>query len=394
MTGACALSAHAQKQLKYVPQAMKSVKAVPYVVNPRISPAVRTGFAMPVVRPQAVPTVRPNIAPVTSPNVSAAVERQVAKKAEVQERIARLESNLSLLEEYARTHGNRLPLSRAGTAESKLRAQVIGDIVVLKKGQLLPEGHSLFRRYNQLLEAEQALQPTPQDRIERLETNLNKLEEYARTHDNRLPLSRAGTAESTLRDQVIGDIVVLKRGQVLPEGHPLFQRYNQLLEIDKQQCEKEAQQRKILYDEQRQQKQLARKEQERQGKLVRAEQREQEKLAREEQERQEKLVRAEQREHEKLAREEQQQQEEQFIRELRAQEQATEERAWQEVLLQDQAWKAQAEETLADPAENADKAATLVEQQFFTPTDVTDDYINQLLRFYNKLDPMGTGTIQ
>ena len=95
-----------------------------------------------------------------------------------------------------------------------------------------------------------------------------------------------------------------------------------------------------------------------------------------------------------MAREEQQLQEEQFILELRAQEQAAEQRAWEQVLLQDAAWKAQPEE-MADPTENAKAAARLVEEQIAFPGTVpTDDYIDQLLQFYNKLDPYGTGTIQ
>ena len=63
LSGACALSAHAQKQLKYVPQALKGTKTIPYVVNPKLPPTVRANFAMPVVRP----------------NISTVVERQVVQ---------------------------------------------------------------------------------------------------------------------------------------------------------------------------------------------------------------------------------------------------------------------------------------------------------------------------
>lgn len=202
------------------------------------------------------------------------------------------------------------------------------------------------------------------------------------------------TEEANVRKQVIEDISVLKREQILPKDHPLFQRYNQLIEVSEQQLKAEKQQQKLRYEEQRQKAILARAEQQEQEKLARAQQREQEKLAREEQEQQEKLARAQQREQDKLAREERQRQEEQFFRELRAQELAAEQRAWRQVLLQDKAWQAQPEETLAAPVENAEKAATLVEQQLTTPQTITDDYIDQLLQFYNKLDPTGTGIIQ
>ena len=48
---ASAGSAFAQKQLKYVPQAIKAKPTIPYVLHPQLPPAVRTKFAMPVIRP-------------------------------------------------------------------------------------------------------------------------------------------------------------------------------------------------------------------------------------------------------------------------------------------------------------------------------------------------------
>ena len=356
ITGACALSAHAQKQLRYLPQAVKAVPRVPYAVSPRLSPVVRAQFAMPTVRPQAVLSVHPN--------VSAAVERAVAAKVTVQERLARLEKNLKALEEYARTHDNKLPPAHIDTEDSNLRLQVIKDINSLKRTAF--GNHPLFQRYKQLVAAE-SMQPTVQERLARLEQNLNQLEEYAHAHDNKLPQTYSGS----LRQQVLNDIAFLKGRNHLAPDFPLFERYNQLLEKHNQQIAKE---QENVRTEQR--------ERRRQDALVRAEQ-----------EQQVALARAEQREQDKLAREEQQQREEQLIQELRAQEQAAEQRAWEQVLLQDATWKAQPEE-MADPAENAKAAARLVEEQIVTPQTITDDYINQLLQFYNKLDPMGTGTIQ
>lgn len=52
------------------------------------------------------------------------------------------------------------------------------------------------------------------------------------------------------------------------------------------------------------------------------------------------------------------------------------------------------DQTQADPVLNASKAAALVEEQVASPETVTEDYINYLLRFYNHLDPFGTGNIQ
>ncbi len=91
----------------------------------------------------------------------------------------------------------------------------------------------------------------------------------------------------------------------------------------------------------------------------------------------------------------QQELDEQFMQQLSDQEQAAQERAWKQVLLQDKAWKAQPEDIVPDPAKNAEKAAALGEKQITFPgTVTTDDYVEQLLNFYNKLDPLGTGTIQ
>lgn len=360
LVGACTLSAHAQK-LRYVPEVMKGAKAVPYVVKPKLPTTVRTGFAMPVVRPQVVVAVRPNV----SAQIAPAVERAVATKVTVQERLARLERNLNALEEYARTHDNKLPPAHIDTEDSNLRLQVIKDINSLKRTAF--GNHPLFQRYKQLVAAE-SMQPTVQERLARLEQNLNQLEEYAHAHDNKLPQTYSGS----LRQQVLNDIAFLKGRNHLAPDFPLFERYNQLLEKHNQQIAKE---QENVRAEQREQK--------RQDALVRAEQ-----------ERQVALARAEQREQERQANAQQQLREEQFIQELRAQEQAAEERAWKEVLLQDKAWKAQPKE-IANPVKNAEKAAKLGEKQIAFPGNVTtDDYVEQLLNFYNKLDPLGTGTIQ
>ena len=225
ITGACALSAHAQK-LRYVPQALKGAKAVPYAKI-----IVQGKVVMPLAQPQ----------------VAAILERQVVAKV------------------------------------------------------------------------------TREERISRLKTNLRQLEEYVRTHDNKLPPLCMSNFKESLLGQIYQDIIPLPYNGVT---EPLAKRYNQLANLANIQISEE---KHIL--------------------------------------------------------------EKQILRELRAQEQEAEKRAWRQVRLQDAAWKAQPEE-MADPVENAEKAATLVEQQLTTPQTITDDYINQLLNFYNKLDPYGTGTIQ
>ena len=64
---ASAGTAFAQKQLKYVPKALKAAPKIkiPYAVNPQLPPAARANFAMPLVRP----------------NVSAQMDRVVTQKA-------------------------------------------------------------------------------------------------------------------------------------------------------------------------------------------------------------------------------------------------------------------------------------------------------------------------
>ena len=72
----------AQKQLKYVPQAIKGTKTIPYVVNPKLPSAVRTHFAMPTVRP-AVPQASPTVAPAVERAVTAQVAAQTAPRVPV-----------------------------------------------------------------------------------------------------------------------------------------------------------------------------------------------------------------------------------------------------------------------------------------------------------------------
>ena len=217
ITGACAAGAYAQK-FKYVPQTVKGTKSVPYVVNPKLSPALRTNLAVSVVRPQAIVSVAP------------AVERRVVARLTAQQRMVRLQANLNQLEEFARTHHHQLPQTTDGTAMGDLRRNILTDIIFLKRYHVLEQPHPLFQRYDQLLKLNQ-MQVSQQERIERLQANLEQLEEYARTHDNQLPKTTTGTAMGDLRRQIVNDIVFLKKYNVLEKQHPLFQRYDRLVEL-------------------------------------------------------------------------------------------------------------------------------------------------------------------
>ena len=352
----CSPAAFAQtaKGLKYVPQSVKGAKSVPYVVSPKVSPAVRMNLAVPVVRPNvAAPAVRPNVAAQIAP----AVERAVVAKLTVQDRLARLGRNLNALEEYARTHHNRLPQMYQGMEGFDLREQVIRDITSLKREGV--RNHRLFKQYNQLIEANK-FQPTLDERTKRLDNNLKLLEEYARTHNNRLP-----DFYSELMRQVRKDIASLTLRRLFK--HPLMKRYNQLVEAERQQSwqdQENYRQRKLQAELQQQQQKQALKEQQQ-------------------------------------ASVEQQKRQEQFIQEFRAQEQREILRQEKEFLQQEKAWADLiAEEQQRTEAEevtdaNAAMVATKAEGKLSLEGNVTtDDYVEQLLNFYNKLDPLGTGTIQ
>ena len=342
----CAPAAFAQtvRGLKYVPQAVKGAKSVPYVVNPSLSPTLRTNLAVPVVRPNVAAQIAP------------AVERAVAAKVTVQERLARLEKNLNALEEYARTHDNRLPQMYQGMEGFNLREQIIRDITSLKREGV--RNHRLFKQYSQLIEANK-FQPTLDERTKRLDSNLKFLEEYARTHNNRLP-----DFYSELMRQVRKDIASLKLRRLFK--HPLMKRYNQLVEAERQQSwqdQENYRQRKLQAKLQQQQKQALKEQQqasvERGSRLN------------------------------------------QLIREFRLQEMQAEvlqrrafrqqEKAWAELVAEEQQRTEAEEVTDANAATVAAKAESNVPLKGNT---VTDDYVEQLLNFYNKLDPWGTGTIQ
>ncbi len=223
----CVPAAFAQtaRGLKYVPQAVKGAKAVPYVVKPNLSPVLRTNLAVPVARPNVATKVAP------------AVERAVAKKITIQNRIARLEKNFDLLKEckdYKKLRWLR-------------REQIIDDLAYLVRNDAINYA-PLYQRYlklSQNFNIEQQIYrvAATQYRIELVETHLAKLEEYVRTHNNKLPTAEDGKEARKIRWEVSHNIAVLKRYyDLMPEvreNTSLFRRYEQLLEGNKQQREKE-----------------------------------------------------------------------------------------------------------------------------------------------------------
>ncbi len=70
--------AAAQKQLKYLPKAVKTTPTIPYVVHPKLSPTMRANFALPVVRPTATPHVERVVA--TQVEVAIQTPRQTNKR--------------------------------------------------------------------------------------------------------------------------------------------------------------------------------------------------------------------------------------------------------------------------------------------------------------------------
>lgn len=347
ITVVCAGGAHAQKQLKCLSEAVTSRPVIRMPLN------VRAGVTLPACPPlTAAGQEAQRQAARAMLGTSAAVERQVVAQVGEQKIIARLENNLNKLEEYVRTHNNRLP--DLGADGEDIEHQVRMDIGSLRRRGL--RDNPLIDRYIRLIgEDEQQMKKIQQGilnqriqvRFERLEKNLTRLEEYASTHNNKLPPYE--NYGSSLQGQVGWDIWFLRKHNV--EIDLFRQRYNQLIEADRQQYE-------------------------------------QEKLAREEQQWQEaKLQRQQEYEDNRRM--------EQLMHEFRAQEQAAKERAWKQVLLQDKAWKNEMkEETSLDTDAEASKAAALAKRKMKEPKTITKHYIENLLRFYNKLDPMGTGTVQ
>ena len=247
------------QQFKYIPRGKvaKPVVISP-AINPKLSPVIRqsisqwttkttshvgapiaSGVARVVAAAQvknSLPVERglPVTAPVTQADVAAGLKLTQGELDEVRNTLERLESNLAQLEEYVRTHDNRLP-SQASVEGLQLRKQVRKDVTFLAKSyKLSKEDHSFFQRYKkalgiyvQFVQLKYAAkeQTIADELAARIEPNLARLEEYARTHDNQLPPMDRSTEMGNLRWRVSRDIAGLGRKM---RNHPLIERYHQL----------------------------------------------------------------------------------------------------------------------------------------------------------------------
>ena len=276
MGGVFPLGAQTVKGLTYLPEAVKNMKTIPSVVNPKLPYAAQLKIATPAARLQVTPATAKTAALKTAPGATPALERAV-------------------------------------TAQ------------VLAQENLTPQKRSKQQLY-----------------ISRLEGDLDLLEEFTHTHHNWLP--HLGHKKYHLRQSVIDNIVYLKKYCGV-YNHPLFERYEQLIQKEAQQFKQE---------------------------------------------------RYEQRQQERLQAAEQHLQEAQLAREIREQEEAYQQRMWEEMLLQEKAWKAELAEdrqriqAIAKAEENAFKAARMAEKRlFFDEEATTEDFVIKLLNFYNQISPTG-----
>lgn len=288
--------------------------------------------------------------------------------------VKRLAEHLTQLEAFAHRYNGRLPSTTATVSpanyttdeDASLINSVERDIEFLK-GQGF-QNDPLSQRYAKLVEAHKDYL------VKRLTGSLDILEKFAREHDGKLPyksnalLSKLyGTEqEIALREQVAQDIKSLNKliwgenhDQVLAERcTPLFNRYNQLVQTHQQQMKQE---NKTLLQTERQKEQ----EEARQNKLQQKEEK-----RREEQERQE------------LQKEWEEEQ-------ARLEKQALIEEA--AVRRQDREW-AQYEEALADET-TADRAARTADSRIAWLGQTTEDFIVQLVNFYNNINPFGDAAL-
>ncbi len=187
LSGACALSAHAQKQLKYVPQALKGTKTIPYVVNPKLPPTVRANFAMPVVRP----------------NISTAVERQVAQTTALKTptpsykpkgRVS-LRTSEQLWEEILRfmhEHNGEIPSRTAKDAYERTLRGVWDMVYYRKQGSNNPYVDRLIKLHDEKVRARVLRVSKANAKIPK--NILDYLIQYMRGHNGKLPSEKSQDA--------------------------------------------------------------------------------------------------------------------------------------------------------------------------------------------------------
>ena len=208
-----AAQAQAPRGLKYVPQAVKSTKAIPYAVNPKLPLTAQLRIATPVLRPGGA-----------SLEMERALAAAIAARQEQQTRIlARLETQLPELEQWAKKHHDRLPTVYSwmpNTPEEILMDQVLKDVKSLRN--LGVEEHPLLDRYNVLiakkherkyLDALAAMNERKKRILEELPYQLFQLNQYRRENilKDGAVVWAAGSAQRVLWDQVSRDVDFLKK---------------------------------------------------------------------------------------------------------------------------------------------------------------------------------------
>ena len=286
--------------------------------------------------------------------------------------LLKIENNLTQLEDFARTHDGKLPEEHSWSPDPNepgfLRAQVAQNIGILKSCGI--KDHPLFQRYkklhNQHLKLlteekkaaskitgpkEQDLLPetnffqpfnsTFQRHVEQLAQDLDLLETFVREHNGKLP--DTFTSGSILRRKITRTIADLKKRNLA--DHPLIQRYHQLRNMYERQHQENRAKQKIL---------------------------EKQKLNQLEED-----IRQQNQEYK-------QQKQEEF---------SEQEKAWREEVAEwEEREKAQEKfDKITDrnAAQAAQRAETIL---FLEQEEPTEEFIEKLLRFYNKADPFEDNT--
>ncbi len=287
--------------------------------------------------------------------------------------VKRLAERLPQLEEFARKYNGRLPSTKATVSSANYTTEEDASLVnsVKRDIEFLEEqgfrDDPLSQRYAALVEGHKNYL------VANLSAALDQLEKYARTHNGSLPhkstFKNYGTEQDLLlREQIVQNINFLrnlisgksweKRDHVLAKRcEPLFQRYDRLNQAHQQKLKDE---RKAVLRAERQAAQEGTKQRKLQQKEDKRREEERQQIQKEWEEEQARL--------EKQAR--------------------IEEAA---VRRQDKEWN-QYEEALADET-TADRAARVADSRIAWLGQTTEDFIVQLVNFYNNINPFGNAEL-
>ncbi|MBQ8033139.1 MAG: hypothetical protein IJ266_04215 [Elusimicrobiaceae bacterium] len=224
------LYAQVPKGLKYAPNALKGPKPIPAVINPRLPIEAQVRLA------QNAPLVS------TSSIERGVAQAMIARQQWQGKLVARLQTQLPILEEYSRANGGKLPVPSAiwgpATAQEATMHQVLKDVASLRN--LGVKQHPVLAQYLSLInkdsQSRAAAILAKQVRIlDVLPVRLIKLDAYMREHNGVLPQpSKAQQADDMLEllTKTKQDIKFLQsRG--LGE-HPLVVSFNNLCETSEQ----------------------------------------------------------------------------------------------------------------------------------------------------------------